>query len=430
MQLRIDNMASDGKGIARTDTGVVFVPGALPGELVEAETVLRKREYSVARIIEIHEPNEQRTQPKCPYFGNCGGCQLQHAEYSLQLDIKSSFVEDAMTRIGKFERTKITCIPSPKIWNYRNKASFPVKRGPTMGFYVAGSHKLVKIQSCMIIDEILNSAFDKIQAALPTIGIEPYDEVHHKGQLRHVMLRTNGEKLLASFILNGKLVKRKEILKIAEGFLDSTFTVNFNDQKGNAIIGERTEILSGDGLINANVGGYQVSYDSTSFFQVNSPQAENIYSYAASLIDSNGHLLELYSGVGSMTLQLAKRAEKVTAVEEWKPAVELMKRNLELNRLSNVVPICAKSEEFMSNGAFSAVVLDPPRSGCDEKVIGQIAALKIPQVVYVSCNPATLARDLSRLRSLGYKLNSIQAFDMFPQTTHVETCVLLSHKDK
>ena len=434
MQLKIEKLATDGKGIARTDDGIIFVEGALPGESVKVEIIKRKREYSIAKLKQIIEPNKCRTNPICPFFYECGGCQIQHLTYPFQLEAKASFVEESLLRIGKIELSKsIVCEASPKIWNYRNKASFPVKNingKVSLGFYSTSSHDLVAIDSCSIIHERLNSIFDIIKKNIQNSNLSAYDENHHIGALRHVILRTNGDQALVSFVINGQISRkqRDNMMSLAEDMRPVTFTINRNESRGNVILGRKTEVISGSGYMEAKIGRHILRYDTTSFFQVNSEQAENLYNYACSFIPEGGNILELYCGIGSITMMLAEKSKRVTAVEEWAEAVDAMKVNLDINKISNVIPVCSDAERYISSDEtmYDAVLLDPPRSGCGGKVISGIISKNIPKIIYISCNPATLARDLSKFTDRGYVIENIKAFDMFPQTSHVECCCVLA----
>ena len=440
MRIKIEKLSTDGKGLARTDNGVIFVAGALPDEIAEIEIVTRKREYSIAKVIKIIEPSNYRTDPICPYFykseiscHECGGCQIQHSAYPFQLISKASFVEESLLRIGKIKLdNKVMCEASPKMWNYRNKASFPVKniKGKVnIGFYAMSSHDLVMIDSCAIINEKLNSTFCIIKENIRGLGFTAYDESCHKGSLRHVIIRTNGIDALVSFVINGKISRQQKdnVVSLANTMPDTTFTINENSSQGNVILGEKTEILTGCGYIETEIKGHLLRYDTTSFFQVNTEQSLKLYEHACSFISPNSSILELYCGIGSITMLLAEKARHVTAVEEWAKSVEAMKLNLDINNVSNVTPICSDSESFISSDEafFDAVLLDPPRSGCDDKVIAGIISKNIPKIIYISCNPATLARDLRKFIDSGYVIDNIKAFDMFPQTSHVECCCVL-----
>jgi 23S rRNA (uracil1939-C5)-methyltransferase len=442
LELTIEKLSSDGSGIARgggENSAVVFVEGALPGEVVEAEVTKRKKDFSLARVVRVKEPNPRRIAPACPVFGLCGGCQLQYASYDLQLEIKADIARDALTRIGGFggELPEIECAASPEQWGYRNKAAFPIhkiKGKPTAGFYAAGSHRLVPLPSCPVNAAPLNGLFSAVQKELPSLELDVYDEREHKGALRHLILRAglHTGQTLASLVVNGRLNARN--MKSVSGLLRSqkgltTLTLNHNSRPGNVILGPRTEAIRGGGLIEERLDDWILAYDTSSFFQVNTGQAVRLYRHVKDLAQGS-RVLELYSGVGSLTLYLS-HLEAVTAVEEWAPAAALMKSNLERNGAANVRVLEGRAEEVAPDvgTGYDLVVLDPPRAGCESAVLDKILALAPARVVYVSCNPSTLARDAKALRQGGYRLTSVRAFDMFPQTVHVETVALMERKN-
>jgi 23S rRNA (uracil1939-C5)-methyltransferase len=369
---------------------------------------------------------------------------MQHASYDLQLEIKAAIARDALTRIGGFagarteagELPEFECEASPEQWGYRNKASFPVhkvKGKPTAGFYAAGSHRLVPLTACPVNAAPLNELLGVIQKELPTLELDVYDEREHKGALRHLILRAGlrTRQTLASLVVNGRLNARN--MKSISGLLRplkglTTLTLNHNSRPGNVILGPRTEALKGSGLIEERLDGWTLACDTSSFFQVNTGQAERLYRHVREISEtpSGENILELYSGVGSLTLYLSHLGA-VTAVEEWSAAAALMKSNLERNGVSNVRVLEGRAEDVVPNlgTGYGLVVLDPPRAGCERAVLDKILALSPERVVYVSCNPATLGRDAGILRRGGYRLASVRAFDMFPQTVHVETVVLM-----
>ena len=446
--LKINSISSDGTGIARTERGIIFVQGALPGEVVKAELVAKKKDFAVAKIFEIVEASPGRVAPRCKYYGHCGGCQLQHADYETQLKLKAQIVRDAMTRIGGFEKNlfeNLTCQASPLFWGYRNKAAFPVQNlngRIATGFYRAGTHRPELIKQCPVNAPRLNEIYGAILDGLDGLEkeknkfpLDGYDERTNKGKLRHIIARTGintGESLL-SFVINGKLSPKsvKSLAYLGELSSPDTITLNHNSKPGNVILGSYTENLKSSGIITERLGNFKLNFDTVSFFQVNTGQAEKLFSYASGLVEEGAkNILELYSGVGSLTCWLAERSQRVTSVEEWRGAVRMAAKNLAVNNFENVNALCGRSEEVIEDlkleNKFDAVVLDPPRDGCDRRVLEAIKNFKAPQIIYVSCNPATLARDCKILSSFGYDLKTIKAFDMFPQTAHVETVVLMS----
>ncbi|MBQ6971108.1 MAG: 23S rRNA (uracil(1939)-C(5))-methyltransferase RlmD [Synergistaceae bacterium] len=448
LTLTVSGLSSEGAGISRTESGVVFVHGALPGEKVRARIVARKKDFAVADTVTVDEASPGRVKPRCRYYGKCGGCQLQHAGYDTQLQLKAGLVRDAMTRIGGFDPeifAGLTCEPSPESWGYRNKAAFPVQdiAGRIVtGFYRAGTHRLELIRSCPVNAKRLNDIYTRLLDGLSQnhYPFDGYNESNHTGKLRHIIARTGintGESLL-SFVINGKL-SAKSVKALASlgnlarpdtrsgGTCAYTLTVNHNSKPGNVILGPYTETLTGSGTISETLGEYRLMFDTASFFQVNTGQAERLFSYAAMKAEGARNVLELYSGVGSLTCWLAGKSETVTSVEEWRGAVKMAGRNLAANNFGNVRALCGRSEDVIGDlrGSYDAVVLDPPRDGCGRAVIEAVCDFGVKRAVYVSCNPATLARDCRVLAGKGWRLESVRAFDMFPQTAHVETAAVM-----
>ena len=412
----------------------------MPGEKVRAEIVARKKDFSVADVTSVIESSHGRVIPKCKYYGRCGGCQLQHADYGTQLEIKAGIVRDAMTRIGGFGHEHfdgLTCEPSPDSWSYRNKAAFPVQSHNgriVTGFYRAGTHRLEFIKNCPVNAKRLNEIYGKILEGLTQnhYPFDGYNESNHTGKLRHIIARTGintGESLL-SFVINGKLSAKsvKALASLGNLARPDTLTLNHNSKPGNVILGNYTETLTGSGVISERLGKFLLAFGTASFFQVNTGQAEKLFAYASSMARGCHNVLELYSGSGALTCWLAENARNVASVEEFKPAVKMAAKNLSANNFGNVRTFCGKSEDVIADlrDSYDAVVLDPPRDGCERSVIEAVNDYGVKRVVYVSCNPATLARDCKILAGHGYKLESVRAFDMFPQTAHVESVAVMT----
>ena len=440
LRIAYPTIASDGSGIARTERGVIFVRGALPGELVRAKIVARMKDFAIADTVEVLVASGERSEPQCKHYGRCGGCQLSHCTYSYQLELKEEIVKDAMTRLGGFSREQlryIQCRASRDYWGYRNKAAFPVQslNGRIVtGFYRAGTHRLEFIRSCPVNAKRLNEIYGKILDGLEEnhYPFDGYNEQTHTGKLRHIIARTGintGESLL-SFVINGKLSAKsvKALASLGNLARPDTLTINHNSKPGNVILGNYTENLIGNGLISERLGKFRLMFGTASFFQVNTGQAENLFAYASSMAQGARNVLELYSGAGALTCFLAGNSRNVTSVEEFKPAVKMAVKNLAANNLGNVRAICGKSEDVIADlrDSYDAVVLDPPRDGCERSVIEAVNDFGVKRVVYVSCNPATLARDCRILSGHGYSLESLRAFDMFPQTVHVESVAVMT----
>lgn len=433
--LEVSALSSDGTGIARTGHGIIFVQGALPDETVRAQIVSRKKDFAVADTLEVIRASSGRVKPRCKYYGRCGGCQLQHANYDTQLKLKAGIVIDAMNRIGGFKLYDVECEASPESWGYRNKAAFPVQNlggKIAAGFYRAGTHRLELIRQCPVnakrLNEIYGKILDGLEERLPFDG---YDERTNTGKLRHIIARTGihtGESLL-SFVVNGKLSAKsvKSLASLGNNARPDTLTLNHNSKPGNVILGTYTENLKGSGIIAEKLGKYRLMFDTASFFQVNTGQAEKLFAYASGCVRGAKNILELYSGTGSLTCYLAENARNIVSVEEWRGAVKMASRNLQANNFGNVNTLCGRSEDIIGSlkEQYDAVVLDPPRDGCARTVLEAVSMLGVRRIVYVSCNPATLARDCRVLAGHGYSLENVRAFDMFPQTAHVESVAVL-----
>jgi 23S rRNA (uracil1939-C5)-methyltransferase len=449
IRLQMEKISSDGSAIARTPEGlVVFVPGALPGEDLEVRLSVRKKEYAIGSPGKIYMANPGRTEPFCPYYGTCGGCQLQHADYNLQRELKWSIVNDAFARIYKNPYPEISpCSGSPLEKNYRNKTSFPVggrSGAAIVGYYSRRSHDIVETVRCPIMAKDVEESPELFAYALRSSGLAPYNEKTGKGMIRHIILRYafSTKDILVS-IVTAKKASKEEKKLILEKILPPlkekyenlrTLTLNYNPSRGNIIVGKNTETLSGDGKIEEDLGPFRFRYDTTAFFQVNPLQAVRLYEKAAEMAatEENDPVLELYSGIGTLTAFLSRHSSSVTAVEEWGPSVERMRENMERNRLSGKVRIAAGPVENHIRSfpkGFRTIVVDPPRTGCSREVLAGMMNLEPEKIVYVSCNPATLARDAGLLLEGGYEPVEICCFDMFPQTVHVESIALFRRKN-
>lgn len=444
--LRARGVNSEGDGLCDCDDGlVVFVPMMLPGEEALVRLVKVKRSYGIGKVLESKAVSPERVTPFCPWFGKCGGCRLQHGSYPLQLEIKEGLLLDAMMRLGGFLRENIPlhpCVPSPRQRHYRNKASFPIQsfRGVvTPGFFQRDSHHLIPIDRCPLIDPSLEELMKVFRETLPTLSLRAYDERSQRGSLRHVLLRKGSHSGQGAVLLVLKERPSSALFDELRVFarktrarfpLFSSWAINIHPDPGNVIIGPRTLPLSGAPYIEERLGKYVFRMDLTAFFQVNSSQAENLYERVKVSLgqEEKGDILELYSGVGSLTAYLASTGRRVTAVESWEPSSRSLEHNMKSNAVKNVSVFRGRAEDYCSTGIlppFQTVVLDPPRSGSTPEVIAAISRLSPLEILYISCNPATLARDLRSFVDAGYRLVSLTPFDLFPQTAHVETLAIL-----
>jgi 23S rRNA (uracil1939-C5)-methyltransferase len=438
--LKIDDLTVDGHGLGRYEGQAVFVPGALPGETAKVSAIKIAKNYAVARLLELIEPSPDRTAPPCGDFKACGGCTLQHLSYEKQLAYKTYYVKNCLKRIGGLEIPVLPCAASPNTTGYRNKSSFPVapgKEGLVTGFYSPHSHRVVDISSCGIQDEAANRVLSAVREFAARYDIAPYDETAHTGLLRHIVVRSakNGE-VMAALVINGKKLPHAaecaDLLREKVPGLAS-FIVNRNEKKTNVILGETEEVVFGNPYITEEMLGLSFRVSLQSFLQVNREQAENLYKkaldYAA--LTPDDIVADLYCGIGTLTLAAARQAKKVYGIESVPDAVENANENMQLNGIGNAAFICGDCAEklpelFKRESGVSAVLLDPPRRGCERAVLDALTEAKPERIVYVSCDAATLARDLKILAEGGYTAKEAAPYDMFPQTTHVECCCLLT----
>lgn len=442
-KLLITGLNNEGEGVVRVgdEKFVLFVPDALPGEEVTCRIITKKKNYGTAKIISREYNSPDRVKPLCPAFGLCGGCQLQHLNYQAQLKLKTQTVYDALHRIGGIEFPEVEeCIPSPSSWGYRNKAALPVqdtkKDNFLCGFYKSRSHDIIPFKSCPVLSQQFNKNIQYAIAELKNANFSGYRENNITSFIRHLVFRnTSIDELLFGVVgsRNPSKTERSKLITISKkfpGHIKGT-VFNRNAASGNFIWGDTFTALTGEPTITENLGKFKFQFEISSFFQINTAQTLNLYNYAAkaALENSPENILELYSGVGSLTAFLADGTKSVTAVESWIPAAKYIEINAKNNSLGNITPHTGKAEEIaaeLTDKKYETVVIDPPRTGCAPEVINAIAKISPQNIVYVSCNPATLARDVKLLISAGYTLKKTAPFDMFPQTGHVETVVLMS----
>ncbi len=428
IKLTIRNLGHHGEGIGSYEGYTIFVPGALPGETIEAQLLEKHKSYGRARLLSIIQPSAARIDPPCPYFGKCGGCQLMHLAYSEQLLIKQQRVKDALERIGKLQNIQVApCIPSPSTFAYRNKIQLPLKEdqnGVKMGLYAPSSHDLIEVDHCLIHGTLGEEIYQKIQGIIKQSN-------GAARELRHLLIRSamNTQEVLVI------LVTAKEsclpLSSLAKKIISCHPSIkgvvqNINQSGGNTILGKTYKVLEGVGYITECLGGLYFKISPASFFQVNPEQAEALYANAIELAELNGSetVLDAYCGVGTLSLFFSKHVKKVLGVECVPEAIADAKENGKINRIDNVNFVCSNTEAFISTlSDVDVILLNPPRKGCDPSVLNGIQKILPKKVIYISCDPATLARDLSQLQTYGYKIQTVQPFDMFPQTAHVECIV-------
>ena len=436
--INIRNLGAHGEGVGDIDGFTVFVEGALPGEMVEAEIVTVKKSYGVGKLLHVVEKSPKRVEPICPLFGKCGGCQIMHMDYQGQLYQKTQRVVDAFQRIGKFNDIEISpCVASPAPLHYRNKVQAPIKQGHDgirIGFYARSSHELVDVDSCYIHCELGQQVYESAASLLKESGVLAYDWKSGKGELRHLIIRTavNQNEALVVIVTRGKA--SDSLIRVAQEICAQNPEVkgviqNINPSPHNVVLGRKFELLAGDAYIEEEILDLKFRISAASFFQVNPLQARQLYQQVIDWADLKGTetVLDAYCGVGTLSLFLASSAKKVIGVECVSQAIEDAERNAALNGIENVSFVCAEVEKWIQSAdQADLVVLNPPRKGCDPAMIEALGNMQSPKILYVSCDPATLARDLAGLKGFGYRIDTVQPFDMFPQTAHVETVVLLS----
>ena len=415
-----------GEGIGEWEGWTVFVDGVLPGEEVTAAISEVRKNFLRARLITSHQTSPHRVKPPCPVFGRCGGCQLMHLSYEEQLKTKQQRVIDALERIGKINVSVEPCVPSPQELAYRNKIQLPVIDNQ-MGLYAFRSHDLVEINQCYIHCGLGEKAFRLVKRLLGQ-----FPKVH----LRHVLIKTSVKKgqVLVVLVTEGK--GDPEIAFLAQEILQGLPEIkgvvqNLNSSPGNVILSKNYQTLAGQPFLEDELCGLTFKVSPASFFQVNPPQAENLYLKTLEFCELTGteKVLDAYCGVGTLALILAPHAKEVIGVEQVGEAITDAQDNAKRNGISNTKFHCAQAEEFISSlSDLDVAVLNPPRKGCDPAFLDQLAAIKPHRIVYVSCDPATLARDLATLQGKGYQVDTAVPFDMFPQTVHVETVVRLTRR--
>ncbi|MBH0162855.1 MULTISPECIES: 23S rRNA (uracil(1939)-C(5))-methyltransferase RlmD [Fictibacillus] len=441
-EVDIVDLTHEGAGVARVNGFTLFVPNTLPGERAKIKVVGVKKGFGFGRLEELIEESPERVEPPCPIYKWCGGCQLQHLSYEGQLEYKRKLVEDVLARIGKLEDVPVlsTLGMGEEPWRYRNKAQVPVgeRNGRIItGFYQKRSHEIVEMDSCIITGDTNDDAVQAVKEIVNQYNISAYNEEKHKGILRHIIARygkTTGD-LMIVLVTNGQdLPQRKKIVEDIRKALPEIKSIvqNVNSKRTNVIFGEETRVLWGAEYIYDFIGDIKFAISARSFYQINPDQTKVLYDQALQYAELNGDetVIDAYCGIGTISLFLAQKAKKVYGVEIVPEAIEDARRNAELNNIHNAEFAVGKSEdvipEWKKQGITpDVIVVDPPRKGCDEELLKTIIEMKPKRVVYVSCNPATLARDLRVLEDGGFKTQKVQPVDMFPQTTHVEAVALL-----
>ena len=437
LTLEITGVTSEGQGVGRCEGVAFFVPFALPGETVRVHIIKVEKRFCIAKIVEILNPSEHRIAPLCEAYEKCGGCALMHMDYAQQLKTKTQIVKDCLERLGGFSGIEVQdTIGMDDPWRYRNKGSFPigyVDGTAAFGFYAERSHRLIPLFDCPIEDTRITALARTVTEWATRNHVRVYDEQTGKGCLRTCVVRitSTGERMVV-VVTKGELHAKDSLMKMLD--VESLYH-NRNDQNTNVIFGERFTLLKGKPQITEEQNGIRFAVSPQSFLQVNPIQTQKLYDTAIRLLDPkpNETIADVYCGIGTISLAIAKHAGNVIGIECVPEAIEDAKKNANLNGIANTEFTCGLAEDVLPKlvqGGMrpDAIVIDPPRKGCEESVLSAITESGVNRVVYVSCNPATLARDAKILSTNGFTIRHVQPVDMFPHTQHVETAVLLQRK--
>lgn len=443
--VKIEDMGHDGEGIGKAEGYTLFIKDTVIGDVVEAKIMKMKKNYGYARLVRVLEASKDRTEPKCSVARACGGCQLQFLTYEKQLEFKKNKVVGNLERIGGFSDIsveKVMGMENP--WRYRNKAQFPVgkdKEGNLItGFYAGRTHSIIPNTNCYLGVEVNEEILNAVLNYMRENHVEPYDEVTGKGLVRHILIRYGfkTKEIMVCIIINGRKIPNAaglvEKLKDISGM--TSITLNVNTKRNNVILGNEILSLWGKEYITDYIGEVKYQISPLSFYQVNPVQTEKLYGTALEYAGLTGKEIvwDLYCGIGTISLFLAQKAQKVYGVEIVPAAIEDARKNAEINGIDNAEFFVGKAEEvlpakYKEDGVYAdVIVVDPPRKGCDGALIETMLSMKPERIVYVSCDSATLARDLKVLCEKEYQVEKVAVCDMFPGSVHVETVVLLGRK--
>lgn len=465
--VEIEDMSEDGAGIGKLDGYAWFIKDAVIGDVVEAKAMKMKKSYGFGRLVRVVEPSPYRVEPKCPVARQCGGCQLQAMSYEEQLRYKERKVFNNLVRIGKFQdvvKVGDDCVDHwdgnagncgqgirflpimgmDEPWRYRNKAQFPFgknKDGEIItGFYAGRTHDIIENEDCLLGVEVNRRILDEIKGYMKECHVEPYEEESHRGLIRHALIRTGFQtgEIMVCLVINGKKLPDElvlvERLKGIEGMTSISYSIN--KDRTNVIMGKELVNLYGPGYITDYIGDVKYQISPLSFYQVNPVQTEKLYGTALEYAGLTGTEIvwDLYCGIGTISLFLARKARKVYGVEIVPEAIDDARENARINGIENVEFFVGKAEEVLpekyeKEGIYAdVIVVDPPRKGCDEVCLDTIVKMAPKKVVYVSCDSATLARDMRYLADRGYEVGKVRCCDMFGHSCHVETVCLLSRR--
>ena len=453
IKINIDDIGANGEGIGHIDGYTFFINGVVPGDYIRAKVIKANKNYGYAKLINIISPSEYRTEPVCKNADKCGGCTLQHLKYEKQLEYKESKVKNCLVRIGGIDRDYLDSIMQPVIgmdnpYNYRNKAQFPVGTGRNgevlIGFFAGRTHNIINTSFCYIQSEISNRIIGIIREWIIKSRNKPYNELTGEGDIRHIIIRnghTTGQ-VMVCLVVTHKNIRNTELLieKLVNVSGMTGICLNINSEKTNRIMGTEIITLYGKNYIEDRIGDILFRISPLSFYQVNPVQTQKLYNTALDYAELTGKEIvwDMYCGIGTISLFVAGRAKAVLGVEIVPQAIEDAKKNAEINGIHNVTFVCGAAEELAESICLDeeysylakpdVIIVDPPRKGCDTKLLDTILKVNPERIVYVSCDPATLARDIKILTEGGYKIRKVRACDMFGMSGHVESVCLFSQQ--
>jgi len=441
LEVEIMDMNHRGQGVAKADGYVIFIDDLIIGDVACIEIESAKKQYAVGKVVRLLKASPYRVKPECPYFWDCGGCQLMHMRYDQQLIVKKQRVKSEINKFIPTDQIVINdTLGMESPFRYRNKGAYPVvmeKGQVAIGAYRIGTHEIVDLDACLIQHPVADGIVNTFRAIITATKLMPYDEKNGTGLIKHLMIRTNikNEAMVIIVAAKNKLPYKNEIIhKLLDEIPEiKSIYLNTNHKQTNVVLGDKNKKLYGEAVLTDQTCDLDFSISPHSFFQVNHTQTEVLYQKAIEFagLNKNQIVYDIYCGIGTISLVAARQAKKVYGIKMVQAAIEDARENAKANQIHNVEFYCGKAETIFPQieqdlGSEKVVIVDPPRKGCDKSVLDTIIRVQPIRVVYVSCNPATLARDLKILVEGGYAVKEIQPVDMFPHSSHVETVVLIT----
>ncbi len=434
-EIEITGMTDDGSGVGRAEGIAVFVPYTIVGEVARVIIIKVNKSFAIGKLLDIIKPSEHRVKSDCEYYYKCGGCQLRHMDYDAEIEFKYNKVKECITRIGGISTPLSPVVCADARSRYRNKVQLPVSE-KGIGFYRRNSHDVIDMDDCLLQNEYVADIVNAIRLWMNKFNIAAYNEKENSGILRHVYIRSGKSGIMVALVSNTTDIPHTDDIVSMLRALSLPITsiiCNINTKNTNVVLGKENRVLWGDGYIKDNIGDVEFKISPNSFYQVNNPQTQRLYEIVRSMANMTGKEIvwDIYCGIGTIGQYIAKDAKKIIGIEIVPQAVEDARKNAEMNKIGNSEYHCGLAERIApklvgNTDAPDVVVLDPPRKGCEEVLLDTVVKLKPKRIVYVSCKPSTLARDLKYLESRGYKTCEIVPVDMFPGTSHIETVALLT----